>query len=151
LAGEALAANPAQVVDLVRGLLHSEPPMLGKPRLWLHPLDHELVREYLGQELQAAGWVLQPDDQVSRGGCRVTGANGELDATWESRWQAVRQRVRGRHSTTEQEAAAQALLQQAKMAPEPTEQPGANAGPGPDAGPQAEEDSNADADPGALG
>ena len=32
LAGDALNANPAQVVDLVRGLLHSEPAMHGKPR-----------------------------------------------------------------------------------------------------------------------
>lgn len=110
LAGEALNANPAQVVDLVRGLLHSEPPMHGKPRLWLHPQDHDLVSEYLGKELEAAGWALQPDDQVSRGGCRVTSATGELDATWESRWQALRQQVRSRRPASEQAAAAQAFL-----------------------------------------
>jgi|GEM_PF-2635621 len=110
LAGEALSANPAQVVELVRGLLHTEPPMHGKPRLWLHPQDHDLVSEYLGKELEAAGWALQPDDQVSRGGCRVTSATGELDATWESRWQALRQQVRSRRSASEQAAAAQAFL-----------------------------------------
>jgi len=96
LAGEALKARPKQVLEIVRALLHTEPAMSGKPRLWLHPRDHALVEEHLGHELSAAGWELQPDDQVSRGGCRVTSASGELDATWESRWAAVKRQVRGR-------------------------------------------------------
>ncbi|PXX92903.1 flagellar assembly protein FliH [Halomonas heilongjiangensis] len=96
LAGEALKARPRQVLEIVRALLHTEPAMTGKPRLWLHPLDHRLVEEHLGHELAAAGWTLQPDDQLSRGGCRVTSASGELDATWESRWQAVKGQVRRR-------------------------------------------------------
>ncbi|MDR5893347.1 flagellar assembly protein FliH [Halomonas mongoliensis] len=96
LAGEALKARPKQVLEIVRGLLHTEPGMSGKPRLWLHPRDHALVEEHLGHELAAAGWMLQPDDQVTRGGCRVTSASGELDATWESRWAAVKRQVRRR-------------------------------------------------------
>lgn len=96
LAGEALEAHPRQVLEIVRTLLHTEPPLVGQPRLWLHPLDHELVQAHLGDELAAAGWTLQPDDQLSRGGCRASSAQGELDATWESRWQAVRAQVRHR-------------------------------------------------------
>ena len=96
LAGEALKARPKQVLEIVRRLLHTEPAMSGRPRLWLHPRDHALVEAHLGHELQAAGWTLQPDDQVTRGGCRVTSANGELDATWESRWEAVKRQVRRR-------------------------------------------------------
>lgn len=99
LAGEALKARPRQVLELIKGLLHTEPPLLGQQRLWLHPLDHKLVEEHLGAELGAAGWKLQPDAQLTRGGCRVTSANGELDATWESRWQAVRAQIRRRRST----------------------------------------------------
>ncbi|EWG99452.1 flagellar assembly protein FliH [Halomonas sp. BC04] len=96
LAGEALKARPRQVLELVRALLHTDPPLTGQQRLWLHPQDHKLVEQHLGQELEAAGWKLQPDDQLSRGGCRVTSASGELDATWESRWQAVKAQVRRR-------------------------------------------------------
>ncbi len=118
LAGEALAAEPAQVAELVRQLLHSEPAMHGRPRLWLHPKDHALVSQALGQELDAAGWALQPDDQVSRGGCRVTSANGELDATWESRWESVRQQVRGRLTSSEITAAARELKAAAEARPE---------------------------------
>lgn len=96
LAGEALKSRPRQVLELVRTLLHTEPPLVGQQRLWLHPLDHKLVEKHLGEELSAAGWTLQPDDQLSRGGCRVTSASGELDATWETRWQAVKAQVRRR-------------------------------------------------------
>ncbi|MFW3614478.1 flagellar assembly protein FliH [Billgrantia antri] len=100
LAGEALKARPKQVLELIKALLHTEPPLVGQPRLWLNPQDHKLVEEYLGSELTAAGWKLQPDAQLTRGGCRVTSANGELDATWESRWEAVKSQVRRRRSAT---------------------------------------------------
>ncbi|OUE42076.1 flagellar assembly protein FliH [Billgrantia desiderata SP1] len=100
LAGEALKARPRQVLELIGALLHTEPPLVGQQRLWLHPLDHKLVEEHLGVELAAAGWKLQPDTQLTRGGCRVTSANGELDATWETRWQAVKSQVRRRRSPT---------------------------------------------------
>lgn len=98
LAGEALKEQPCQVLDVVRKLLHTDPPLMGQQRLWLHPQDHALVERHLGEELSAAGWALQPDDQISRGGCRVTSASGELDATWETRWQAIESQVRRRPS-----------------------------------------------------
>lgn len=97
LAGNAIQENPEQVLEIVRELLHTEPPLVGPQRLWLNPEDHALVKEHLGSELSAANWHLQPDDQLARGGCRVTSAQGELDATFESRWQAVHSQLRKRH------------------------------------------------------
>lgn len=94
LAGEALKTRPRAVLELVRKLLHQETLLTGQPRLWLHPRDHELVQEVLGEEFQAAGWSLQPDDEMTRGGCRVTSSNGELDATQESRWRLLLSQVR---------------------------------------------------------
>lgn len=116
MAAEALEASPEHVADLVRALLHSEPVMHGHPRLWLHPDDFQLVSQSLGQELDAAGWALQPDDQISRGGCRVTSESGELDATWESRWETVCQQVRRRRSSSEKAAEAQELKEAAEAA-----------------------------------
>ena len=80
----------------MRELLHTEPPLVGQQRLWLNPNDHALVEEHLGNELRAANWKLQPDDQLARGGCRVTSAQGEIDATFESRWQAIQAQSRKR-------------------------------------------------------
>ncbi|WP_373332611.1 flagellar assembly protein FliH [Thiopseudomonas alkaliphila] len=93
LAGEALTQQPKQILNLVRELLHTEPALNTAPRLWLHPQDLALVEQHLSAELTAAGWQLQPDEQLTRGGCRVTSVSGELDATWESRWQAIQQQV----------------------------------------------------------
>lgn len=97
LAGEALEAHPEEVLAIVRELLHVEPALSGRPRLWLHPADLALVKAHLGSELEAAGWQLQPDDLISRGGCRASSASGELDATLESRWAAIVSQVRRRH------------------------------------------------------
>ncbi|SDN37898.1 flagellar assembly protein FliH [Vreelandella arcis] len=100
LAAEALHETPERILSLVRELLHTEPPLVGQQRLWLNPDDHTLVAEHLGSELEAANWTLQPDDQLARGGCRVTSAQGELDATFESRWQAVKAQARKRPSSS---------------------------------------------------
>ncbi|PRY64591.1 flagellar assembly protein FliH [Vreelandella songnenensis] len=99
LAGDALQQKPEQVLTIVRELLHTEPPLVGQQRLWLNTEDHAVVEQHLGTELSAAGWKLQPDDQLARGGCRVTSAQGELDATFETRWQAIESQARKRHSS----------------------------------------------------
>ncbi|WP_227368236.1 flagellar assembly protein FliH [Halomonas sp. M20] len=98
LAGEALEEKPEQILAIVRELLHVEPALSGRPRLWLHPSDLLLVKAQLGVEFDAAGWQLQPDDTITRGGCRATSASGELDATFESRWETVVSKVRRRHN-----------------------------------------------------
>ncbi|KPQ22314.1 MULTISPECIES: flagellar assembly protein FliH [unclassified Halomonas] len=105
LAAEALHETPERILTLVRELLHTEPPLVGQQRLWLNPDDHALVAEHLGAELEAANWKLQPDDQLARGGCRVTSAQGELDATFESRWQAVQAQARKRQSSSSKPSA----------------------------------------------
>lgn len=102
LAGEALDASPEQVLQVVRDLLHTEPPLIGQQRLWLHPDDNELVAAKLGDELVAAGWKLQPDNQLRRGSCRVTSAQGDVDATFESRWQAIKTRRTPNDTDTQQ-------------------------------------------------
>lgn len=94
LAGEALKSRPTQVLNLVRKLLHKEPLLSGQPRLWLNPADHKLVARELGAEFEAAGWTLQPDDQIHRGDCRVTSISGELDATQDSRWRMLLGQIR---------------------------------------------------------
>lgn len=111
LAGDALKASPEQILEIVRELIHVEPALSGKPRLWLHPEDLDLVEEQLGHELDSAGWQLQPDDQLSRGGCRVTSKSGELDASWETRFEAIADQIRHRlpaHSSSHQDTESEA-------------------------------------------
>lgn len=96
LAGEAFDAHPEQVLARVRDLLHEEPLFSGQPRLWLHPEDLALIDDELTAELRAAGWKTQPDATLERGGCRVTGPEGELNASREARWEALLARTRRR-------------------------------------------------------
>lgn len=84
-----LRAEPEWVLPLVQDLLHAEPALQGEPRLLLHPEDVVLVRNSLGNELQAAGWQVRADDTLSRGGCRVQSASGEMDASLDTRWKSV--------------------------------------------------------------
>ncbi len=84
-----LRAEPEWVLPLVQDLLHAEPALQGEPRLLLHPDDVALVKNSLGNELQAAGWQVRPDDSMSRGSCRVQSATGEMDASLETRWKSV--------------------------------------------------------------
>lgn len=98
LARSTLDANPEQVLAIARELLHSEPAFTDKPRLHVHPDDLALIQEHMRDELQVAGWHLQADDRMARGGCRLTSHKGERDATWETRSEAVRKQLRTRHS-----------------------------------------------------
>lgn len=94
LAGDALQAKPEQIRTLIRELLREEPLFSGQPRLRLHPDDLALVDTQLADELGATGWTVQADATLERGGCRVTGPEGELNATREVRWQALLARAR---------------------------------------------------------
>ncbi|HET7223002.1 MAG TPA: flagellar assembly protein FliH [Rhodanobacteraceae bacterium] len=98
LAGDALQAKPEQIRTLIRELLREEPLFSSQPRLRLHPDDLALVDTQLADELGAAGWKTQADPTLERGGCRVTGPEGELNATREVRWQALLARTR-RHGS----------------------------------------------------
>jgi len=85
LAGEALNAQPEQVLVLVKRLLDSDLELTGKPKLWLNPEDLQRVQDSLGEQIDAAGWVLHADAAMQAGGCRVVSAGGELDASRPSR------------------------------------------------------------------
>lgn len=98
LAGDALQAKPEQIRTLIRELLREEPVFSGQPCLRLHPDDLALVDLQLANELGAVGWKTQVDPALERGGCRVTGPEGELNATREVRWQALLARAR-RHGS----------------------------------------------------
>jgi flagellar assembly protein FliH len=87
--GQALKAEPQAMLTLVRELLQTEPVLMGMPQLMLHPDDAALVKEYLPDELQAAGWRIRVDATLQRGGCRVLASSGELDATLPTRWERV--------------------------------------------------------------
>lgn len=91
LALDGIKQNPEAVLSLVRNVLHSDPEMIGKPRLRVNPQDAEMISSAFGSEIEALGWKIIPDALITRGGCKVLSTNGEIDATWESRWASIQQ------------------------------------------------------------
>ena len=90
-----LAADPAQVIGVVREALAALPVAARDVRLALHPEDASLVREALsmGDSEQAIRIV---DDPVqARGGCKVFTEHSQIDASVESRLNAVIANVLG--------------------------------------------------------
>ncbi|WP_461481194.1 flagellar assembly protein FliH [Porticoccus sp.] len=98
LARDQLDERPVLILEVVKELLHTEPSLNGKPRLCLHPEDRELVEQLMGSELEVAGWSLQSDDLITRGGCRLISAHEECDASWETRCKMILAQVRQRRS-----------------------------------------------------
>lgn len=84
-----IKADPQQIVGVVREALGVLPVNARRIRVLLHPEDAELVREAytLGDSDQK--WQIIEDPVIARGGCRVYTENSQIDATLESRLNAL--------------------------------------------------------------
>ena len=99
-----LKTEPEQVIAVVREALAALPVAARNIRLSLHPDDAALVREALsiGQEGQQIQVV---DDPVqSRGGCRVLTDTSQIDASVETRLNALIAHVLGGERSTDAES-----------------------------------------------
>ena len=83
-----LAASRESILPAIREALDlagSGP----NPQLLLNPTDVEFVTLHLGEELAASEWRINGDTRIEPCGCRVTTANGSIDATLAMRWRRV--------------------------------------------------------------
>ncbi len=97
-----LKADPTQVVAVVREALAALPVAARDVRLALNPEDAEMIREVLSlQEGDHAIRVVE-DPVQSRGGCRVLTETSQIDATVESRLNAVIANTLGGMRSTDQ-------------------------------------------------
>ncbi len=93
-----LKTNPQVILKLVKDLFNIDLNPTARPQLILNPEDLQLVEEHLGDELANMGWQTKGDESISRGGCLVKSHTGEINATWEARWEALMSRKRQRAS-----------------------------------------------------
>lgn len=84
-----LTIRPELVLPVVSEAIRYLPLVEQPAILFLHPEDASVIRQYLDDELDKAGWRLSEDPQVKRGGCRVETASNQIDATIETRWQRL--------------------------------------------------------------
>jgi flagellar assembly protein FliH len=86
LVASALHERPQIIQDGVEQALKQLAQNYGPVHVVVHPQDAELVRGVLETAQLTGGWSLKEDEGISRGGCKVETAAGDVDATLETRW-----------------------------------------------------------------
>ncbi len=84
-----LRSEPEQVIGVVRDALAALPLAARNVRLSLHPEDAALVRDALSLQQGDASIQVVEDPVQTRGGCRVLTESSQIDATVESRLNAI--------------------------------------------------------------
>ena len=89
LLGKNQAFDNGALLEKIQTLLQQEPLFQAPAQLWVSAVDFPLVQEQLSEVLTKQGWELRSDEAMLPGGCRITSAECELDATVSSSWQAL--------------------------------------------------------------
>ncbi|AHE70045.1 TPA: flagellar assembly protein FliH [Enterobacter ludwigii] len=94
LYGSIRVADNHALVTQIRTLMKQDPLLNGTFQLYVSPEEFPAVEQALGETLTAMGWTLHRDAQLAAGGCRVVSPDVEVDASMETRWQALCQLAR---------------------------------------------------------
>jgi len=81
--------EPTHIIGVVREAIQLLPVASCNVQLHLHPDDAALVRDSLSPSDGEPAWRIVEDPLTTKGGCTVTTDNSQIDATAESRLQAV--------------------------------------------------------------
>ena len=81
--------DPNHVVGVVREAMSALPVSRQDITLVLHPEDAEIIRDVFSLNEKEQGWRIVEDPVLKRGGCRVTSGDSQIDATLESRLDAL--------------------------------------------------------------
>jgi flagellar assembly protein FliH len=77
------------VLNVIREAMECLPQSTQSRQLILHPNDVDIVRSHVGDELTMGNWRLIEDHRIEPGGCRISAATCEIDATLATRWKRV--------------------------------------------------------------
>ncbi len=84
-----LKTDPGQIVAVVREAISVLPAAARNVRVQLHPDDAALVRELLSLDETEGSWRVVEDPILGRGDCKVMTETSKVDATVESRLNAL--------------------------------------------------------------
>lgn len=82
----AFEVRPELILPVVQEAIGYLPVLAQPATLSLNPLDAEIVRDAMGQELVKGGWRIVEDAALARGGCKVDTASNQIDAQAQARW-----------------------------------------------------------------
>lgn len=89
LVGKQISINTEALKQNIDTLLAEEKWLKGDIMLWLNEADKTLLENELADKLAQQGWQIGVDPNILPGSCRVTSAEGELDATLNTRLEAL--------------------------------------------------------------
>jgi len=78
--------RPELILSVVRDAIDQLPVLQQPAVLALNPLDAELVRHGMAEELSKGGWRIVENASIARGGCKVETATNQIDAQAAARW-----------------------------------------------------------------
>jgi len=81
--------DPNHVVGVVREAMSALPVSSQDITLVLHPEDAEIIREVFSLSEKEQSWRIVEDPVLKPGGCRVVSGDSQIDATLESRLDAL--------------------------------------------------------------
>ncbi|HEX8479505.1 MAG TPA: flagellar assembly protein FliH [Telluria sp.] len=85
----ALPIKPELMLPIVRDAIAYLPVVQQPAVLMLNPLDVDMVRGAMGDDIDKGGWRVIEDASIERGGCKVDTASNQIDAQVEARWQRL--------------------------------------------------------------
>ena len=90
-----IRVEPTHIIGVVREAIQLLPIASRNVQIHMHPDDATLVRDSLSPADGEPAWLIIEDPLITRGGCSVTTENSQIDATAESRLQAVISAIAG--------------------------------------------------------
>lgn len=84
-----LRVKPELMLEVLREALMHLPSLSGHTRVVVHPVNAQIVRDWLAQEHNHLGWKVMEDPHMEPGGFRFDNPHSELDATLPTRWQEI--------------------------------------------------------------
>lgn len=87
----ALPVKPELMLPIVRDAIAYLPIVQQPAVLMLNPMDVDLVRSAMGEDIDKGGWRVIEDASIERGGCKIDTASNQIDAQCESRWLRLNQ------------------------------------------------------------
>lgn len=80
-----ISADHDTIVNLLTDFMHNSDLLNGRVTVRLNPEDAAFVQDHLASQLAYYDWQILPDDEITRGGCKIFSARGDIDATLEKR------------------------------------------------------------------
>ncbi|MBS1210623.1 MAG: flagellar assembly FliH family protein [Proteobacteria bacterium] len=84
---ETISVKPETILAVAREALLSLPQQTAVIRA--HPDDVQLLRRYMEDHYEGVGHRIAEDDSITRGGCIIESAGGQIDAQLETRWRRI--------------------------------------------------------------